>query len=403
MSAVLAAVAGSAALVLYIASLDAHDRRTYRPALPPGNAGVGLEDYIFSGPSSSPKAVLRDPAIVARAAERHLPVERTTVVQQVCHRETCRMPSLVVPPANQCPAQEERARAVAAEAGDWRCMEQAFGGSPGFGSSGFVVGGAEDLRRLYGVDDPRVAEVLEAGGIVTFSRAGVLDGRAGFEVFPGGAVSTGGPGAAGAEPVPEKFHLPAVFARSDFGNVEGAFLSRGAARRMRLDVHDAFVYFDLERLPTQDEQDAAAAAVQETGAQGLIVERGYDSDYGLGLLALALGAAVITLGAAGIATGLAQADARADHATLAAVGANPRMRRSLAACQALVIAGLGTALGTAIGFVPAASLIGAIESLELEVPWVPLVALVVGLPLVAAAAAWAATRSKLPVDRRLEA
>ena len=55
---------------------------------------------------------------------------------------------------------------------------------------------------------------------------------------------------------------------------------------------------------------------------------------------------------------MAQADARADHATLAAVGADPRLRRSLAAPQALVIAGIGTALGVAVGFFPALALIG---------------------------------------------
>ena len=102
----------------------------------------------------------------------------------------------------------------------------------------------------------------------------------------------------------------------------------------------------------------------------LSVERGYDSEYGLGLLALVAGAGVITLGAAGIATGLAQADARADHATLAAVGAAPRLRRTLAAAQALSISGLGTALGVAAGFVPAVALIAALPGLDLVDPLV---------------------------------
>lgn len=105
-----------------------------------------------------------------------------------------------------------------------------------------------------------------------------------------------------------------------------------------------YAYFELTRLPTQDEQDAADAAVAATGSsRPLTVERGYVSGYGLGLLALSPAAAVITLGAAGIATGLAQADARADHATLA------------------------------------------------------------GVPFLAAAAAWACTGSRLPLGRRLEA
>ena len=132
------------------------------------------------------------------------------------------------------------------------------------------------------------------------------------------------------------------------------------------------------------------------------MERGYESAYGLGLLALVLAAAVITLGAAGIATGLAQADARADHATLAAVGADPRLRRTLSALQALLVAGLGTALGIAVGFVPAVALIGAVASLELTVPWVPLLFVLVGLPCLAAAGAWACTPSRLPMERRIQ-
>ena len=53
------------------------------------------------------------------------------------------------------------------------------------------------------------------------------------------------------------------------------------------------------------------------------VERGYRDGYGVGLLALLVGSAVVALGAAGVATGLAQADGRADQSTLAAVGADP--------------------------------------------------------------------------------
>lgn len=112
-------------------------------------------------------------------------------------------------------------------------------------------------------------------------------------------------------------------------------------------------------------------------------------------------AALITLGAAGIATGLAQADSRDDHATLAAIGAPPRVRRTLAAAQSLTIAGLGTGLGVLAGFVPGVALIGAVESLDLVVPWVLLAAGVAGVPLLAAAAAWLLTRLRLPLRRRI--
>ena len=86
----------------------------------------------------------------------------------------------------------------------------------------------------------------------------------------------------------------------------------------------------------------------------------------------------------------------------AAVGADPRLRRTLSALQALLVAGLGTALGIAVGFVPAVALIGAVASLELTVPWIPLLVVLVGLPCLAAAGAWSCTPSRLPMERRVQ-
>ena len=133
------------------------------------------------------------------------------------------------------------------------------------------------------------------------------------------------------------------------------------------------------------------------------VERGYRDDFGPGLLALLLGSAVITLGAAGIATGLAQADARADHATLAAVGAPARLRRTLSAAQAVTVAGLGTVLGTLSGFVPVVSYLYADPEYAVVVPWRNVVLIVVVCRCVAAACAWLFTRSRLPMERRIPA
>ncbi|HEX4787988.1 MAG TPA: hypothetical protein VH372_05965 [Actinospica sp.] len=60
---------------------------------------------------------------------------------------------------------------------------------------------------------------------------------------------------------------------------------------------------------------------------------------------------------AGIATGLALADGRADQETLAAVGASPWTRRWLAGSTALVITGLGVLIGVPLGFAIAEGLV----------------------------------------------
>jgi putative ABC transport system permease protein len=58
-------------------------------------------------------------------------------------------------------------------------------------------------------------------------------------------------------------------------------------------------------------------------------------------------------------------------------------------------------LGIAAGFVPALALIGAVESLDLVVPWSRLAAVLVGIPLLAGALAWLLTRSRVPLERRV--
>jgi putative ABC transport system permease protein len=157
-------------------------------------------------------------------------------------------------------------------------------------------------------------------------------------------------------------------------------------------------------VPTTAEEDTARERLVRSGlAPSFDVERGYESDYGLGLLALVAGAALITLGAAGVATGLAQADARADHSTLAAIGATPGLRRTLAAAQAVAVAGLGTLLGVFAGLVPGLAFIGAIAGLEVAIPWLTLAEVLVGIPLIAGTCAWLFTRSRLPLERRAAA
>ena len=122
--------------------------------------------------------------------------------------------------------------------------------------------------------------------------------------------------------------------------------------------------------PTDDQEEAVSAALADLGETDLFrVERGYRDAYGAGLLALLVASALVTLGASGVATGLAQADARADHATLAAVGADPRVRRRLTAFQAAVVAGLGALLGTVSGFVPTVAFLYADAQLRFVAPW----------------------------------
>jgi putative ABC transport system permease protein len=341
MAAVLVAVSGSAALLLYVAAIDHHDRNAYMQQLPVGTAGVPLLDYINEGADQ----VRRPAGPLIRAVESHLPVRERTVVETApAECERCRRAlerDGAAAPANDVAAPDDGP--------PWAGLEVV--------GHGLVVGSPALFERLNGRSDPAAERRLAAGGAARLA--------------------------------------------SPFGQLGDTVVSPAAARRLRIPVAPTYVLFELDRLPTEAEEQAAGAALRASGTSAeLTVERGYRSEFSLGLLALVLGAGVITLGAAGIATGLAQADARPDHATLAAVGADPRMRRSLAAMQALAIAGIGTVLGVAAGLVPALALVGATPALEPVLPWAQLLALLAGVPLLAAAAAWLCTRSRMPMDRR---
>jgi len=136
------------------------------------------------------------------------------------------------------------------------------------------------------------------------------------------------------------------------------------------------------------------------------------SDYrmdGLRYSALAsASAAVVALAAAWVAAALAATDSRPDLATLSAVGAQGRTRRRIVAAQAGIVVGLGMVLGVLSGL-PIGALFVLYErhryQLDMQwtvaVPWLVIGALVVALPVLAMGAAWLATRTRVPLTRRI--
>lgn len=116
------------------------------------------------------------------------------------------------------------------------------------------------------------------------------------------------------------------------------------------------------------------------------VEQGPGSrlaEQGIAMVAIVGLSAFIALAATAIAIGLARVDAARDLATLRAVGASPALRRRLSFAQALIIAGIGTVLGTLLGIAPAA-VIGQVLEMPFSPPWLHLAMLVIGVPLLIA-------------------
>jgi putative ABC transport system permease protein len=184
-----------------------------------------------------------------------------------------------------------------------------------------------------------------------------------------------------------------------------AIVAPGTATKIGVGTtYDGAVVFDTRHAPTDAQVQAVDKVLRDAhlAPDLLRVERGYVADgFGYGLLALALGSAIVTVGATAVTTGLALAEARPDLATLGAVGAAPRVRRTLAASQAGVVAVLGVVFGTLAGLGLAYTIVISQHGWPFTFPWPTLAGTVVGLPLFAAAVAWLLTRSRTPLDRRL--
>jgi putative ABC transport system permease protein len=397
-AAILAGVTGATALTLYVASADDADRRHYRPALPDRTASVTLSSY-----DTPDRVVLADADRARQVVETTLPAARvsTLVAARDCYgNQRCRSVVVDLPPQNVCPLspyQESGATPpadVAARArNDWRCSDDVQYSSI---SATMLIGDAATLDAL-GVQPRAEAErVIAAGGVVVFDRRNVYRGRTTItaqDMAPtaSGAIETVGK--------PQTVRVPALHATQSVA-VPAALVSAATATRLGADFAPSYLLVALDRLPTTDEEDRARRALREAGVAdyAFYVERGYVSGNGLVVLALLIGSAIITLGAAGVATGLAQADSRPDHATLAAVGGAPRLRRLLAMSQAGVVAGLGTALGIAAGFVPALAFIRSTPELNVVIPWSDLTVILVGIPILAAVCAGLFVRSRLPLS-----
>jgi putative ABC transport system permease protein len=210
--------------------------------------------------------------------------------------------------------------------------------------------------------------------------------------------------------------LPAVVLAPTVA-LDGPVVPPSAARSAGVDLEQQGFLASTTAMPSTEQQQKAAADLEDLGAY-LQVERGYTSEYGPGLIALVVAALLVTLVGTFTAVGLAATEGRADVATLAAVGASPGLRRRLAAGQAGVIAGLGSALGLASGALTGWALVRLQQpstvatadggttvqgdpAWAFTVPWAQLGLIGLGIPLLTVAVAFTLTRSKLPITRRL--
>jgi putative ABC transport system permease protein len=264
---------------------------------------------------------------------------------------------------------------------------------------------------IQGIDEAeraRAADMLAQGGAVVFTDRTVEA----EEVRITGERST----AARSRRL-DPVTVPALFVPFTSGYpMAAAVLPSSLVERIGAESATISLGISGAEISERQETDLAEAVAGISSDAGLYVERGYQAEDETLIIQLILGVlgGVLMLGGTLTATFLALADARPDLATLSAVGASPRTRRGVAAAYALVVGLVGAVLGAVVGFVPGIAITypltvvsGEVDASEvtgpfLDVPWLLIGPLVLGLPLVTALIVGLTARSELPLAARLD-
>ncbi|GGS74442.1 ABC transporter permease [Nonomuraea spiralis] len=265
------------------------------------------------------------------------------------------------------------------------------------------IGGADLLAFLQKRRDPQAVAALAAGKAVAFSPDVVRDGMIEVAVDRQDAATRS---------TIRTIRIPAVLSTGADPRQAGAMIPPQALAKAGFRVVERMLY---TASPPQDERRMEADLRGEVdGNLFLYAERGKGEDRAFALMIVLGAALVLVLGGTFAATGLAAADMRPDLNNLSAVGAAPRVRRLVVAAQAAYIAGLGAGVGLLAGSVVGVAVTwpltrnGAAGSRAfldgpavIDVPWLLLATLVLGLPLVAALVAGLFTRTRLVLARRV--
>lgn len=295
-------------------------------------------------------------------------------------------PKFAVPEVNACPDDADRS--------DARCQERSFAAPGDSGIRDKIwVGDEKQLALILG-HDPSVAarDMLADGGVISFYGYPVADGELTLNWWTGTQVFEGADYSGGSAPARTET-LKGIVEKPDVPVYFGYFMSPQTADSLGLEYRDTLILASTKVMPTEAEQDAFAAAV--SAARGGVSDTEvvgsvslppvpYATALSWGLLGLS---ALIALAAASVAIGLARFDGRQDDATLASLGAPRTARRSFAFWQAIVLTGIGSVVGAALGFALSLAMSQTVV-LPFAPPLLQVALISVGLPLLIGAGAW---------------
>lgn len=338
-AAVMASVIGAIAIAIIATSQTDLDRRSYEPAMATNAAWVN-DDYYGPG---TPAADATDDAAVTSALRTALDTTSVSPVYRLGEPACLYDPTPSGPCSSANVSLEDPTATSRGELTGTRYRNSIF--------NNVVVDGGSAVSTLFGTPEPAAEAALRAGKVVVSDSAQLKNGMLTFWILTSTWDPTQ-PNAASGDPVKE-MTVPAVAVDDGFAAAQ-AILPPALARSIAGEpVLEGWVA-GLARRPTTKERQAVNKALVDIAPELQVrTEDGFRTSSEWALFALVGAAGLIALGAAAIATMLANVDGRADLVTLGAIGASPRTRRVVSMGRAGVIAGIGCVIGTAAGFVPA--------------------------------------------------
>lgn len=339
-TAVLAGLALSIGLGTGLASLEADDAASYTPV-------VADDQLLVQGPMA---------ATVAEGVATELAADAAAPVNEPL-------------PGGGDPSRSLRMGAAGGEDGS-------------SGSSGVLVGDGELVRALGG--DAAAVAAFDDGRAVWFG-----DPDDAPELLTAYLGDLTGERDLGIEipvhvvPVEQRVLLPEVAVSVATLGALGVEVTPGPA--------DSWVV-RLREAVTDAQAETAEALAAGTADTTVLRAEGYRSATTiLGRIVFAF-AVVTGLVVLAVALALAAAKTRSDQRALLAVGADPNLRRSIAAGRAAVLGGLGGVLSVPAGLLPVVGLLRAASGIPLVVPWGSIAMVGIGTPVLAVVGAWLLTR-----------
>ena len=406
---VAAILAGVAALTAFSIGLASDTEQRLREYVPQATMGqgfvqVGEPDARFAVEQAlrvDAPGLVASPYALVSAPQGGAPAERLSVVAVV-------PPGCTLRQATGGAAQDE-SEVKQVE----RCMKV---GSLAYNQGQILVLPASELGPRLGLT-PAQQRVMDEGGLATAhpglgtdGAAEVASGQAGIDQNTGGLSDFSGLQSR-RMPVVELTATAITDGRLGFGT--GAAVTAETAQRLGWPTVDqGWLLRDPEGPISTETQQRLDETIADEG--WLYVERGFQRE-DLVVMRIMFGlAAALLLAVTLISTALSLAEQQADMGTFAAVGATRRTRRALAGSQAVVVGLIGAVLGVVVGLFPGIAITYPLTATSwnqitgqemradptLVIPWLPLVVVVLGVPLLAGLLSAAAIRQAPAVARR---